>query len=112
MTGVGGPTVGQTMPLAIKYAGNNTWPVSFNYTKVGSSTDNPPYSEYLATGLESTSSSNVLDKYTVSNAVYYRDSTTGAWHSGWSANANIISDSPAAAFWHIKYDELYDYMNN
>ncbi len=67
VTSVPGPTVDQTMSITIQYAGDNTWPVLFNGVKVGSSTPNPGFSEYSSTGLESTSSSNVLDRYETSN---------------------------------------------
>lgn len=82
------------MPIEIQYTGNNTWDVYFNWTlQTGVnghktvSTSNPPYSEQMVTGSESTSASNTLTDAYSSGLEYY--TTGGTWTSQWGTGTQL-----------------------
>ena len=103
------PKVGTWMPVEIQYQGNNTWNVYLNFQVEGTSTSNPPSSEQMAAGVESTSQYSQLSTAYVSDLEYY--TTTGSWVSPWPSGTYIDCETPANASWVTVDSELQDSFN-
>lgn len=102
------PTVGTWEPIEITYVGNNQWNVYYNFTLQKDpngynsiSTNNPPYSEYMSTGSEATSSSSTLASALASayssGMEYY--TISGTWTSSWGTGTGLVCNSPASVGW-------------
>ncbi len=98
------------MPVDIVYQGNDTWSITINDSaKNWYSTDNPPYSEYMSTGLESTSPNSVLDGAYSSGMAYAN--LNYSWSSSWGSGTVLHNDSPANVEWVNTYKKIHDWQN-
>lgn len=103
-------TVGATMPVDIVYQGNDTWSITINDSaKNWRSTDNPPYSEYMSTGLESASPNSVLDGAYSSGMAYAN--LNYPWISSWGSGTELHNDSPANVAWVNTYKKIHDWQS-
>jgi hypothetical protein len=105
------PSIGSWVEVKISYAGvvNGTyeWDVYRNGTRYGISEDNPPYSESMVTGLETTSPNSTLaDAY--SNSLQYN--YNGTWISDWGG-ATLQCNDLAEVQWVTQYAEIKDWQN-
>jgi hypothetical protein len=103
------PSVGSWMPVEIQYLGSNAWGVYLNFSKVGTSTYNPPYSENMSTGSEATSSSSTLAG-AYSSGLEYK-TLNGSWTSSWGSGAGLVCYTPANVSWVTTYKEIKDWQN-
>jgi hypothetical protein len=110
---VGARSLNTTYLAQIGYEGSNQWYV---YTSpggtVGTSTYNPPYSNFMQTGEEITSGS--YNVYGFSSDMSWFD-TSGAGHANWQSGSNYStvysSGSPTHSYWNITYSEVGYYAN-
>jgi hypothetical protein len=110
---VGARSLNTSYLAQIGYEGGNKW---FVYTSpggtVGTSTYNPPYSNFMETGTEITSSSYNVSG--VSSDMSWFD-TGGVGHANWQSGSNYSSlystGSPTFSNWNITYSEVGYYAN-
>ncbi|WDL99695.1 hypothetical protein [Alicyclobacillus sp. ALC3] len=110
------PTVGNWEPVEVYYIGNDTWDVDFDWSTQTDSdgthtvaTGQPPYSNYMATGVESTSSSSTLSGAYSSGMEY--ENTSGTWSSAWGSGTGLLIYTPAEAAWTTTNAKLHDWQN-
>jgi hypothetical protein len=109
------PTVGNWVPIQVRYSTNNTWNIYYNFNvesgPYGSSaaTGNALWSYGMVAGLESTCQTSTLTNAQAS-ALQWLD-PQGVWNTGWNTTNNSSFthvDLPAYASWNTQFQSITD----
>lgn len=95
-----------TEPYEVQYLGNNEWGVYQNFSEIGVSTSNPPYSDSMFVGASNSSSSIAFSNQNHSGLEYL---SGGSWHS-WTSGSSV-SEYPAGGKFTSGYTKATDWEN-